>query len=121
DQGKLTGTAMNGLQMIETIKATGSENEFFSRWAGYYAKVINNEQFLLVLSKISTAVPPLVQTMSTAAVLVLGGMKVMEGQLTIGMLVAYQTLLTSFTRPLTAFVQFGSDMQELQADMNRLD
>jgi NHLM bacteriocin system ABC transporter peptidase/ATP-binding protein len=121
DQGKLTGTAMNGLQMIETIKATGSEAEFFSRWAGYYAKVINNEQYLQVLAKISTAVPPFVQTMSTAAVLVLGGMKVMEGQLTIGMLVAYQTLLTSFTRPLTAFVQFGSDMQELQADMNRLD
>jgi len=112
---------MNGIQMIETIKATGSEAEFFSRWAGYYAKTINNEQFLQVLSQISTAVPPLVQTMSTGAVLVLGGMKVMSGELTIGMLVAYQTLLSSFTRPLNAFVQFGSDMQELQADMNRLD
>lgn len=121
DRGKLTGTAMNGLQMIETIKATGSEAEFFARWAGYYAKVINNEQYLQVLAQISTAVPPLVQTMSTAAVLVMGGMKVMDGQLTIGMLVAYQTLLTSFTRPLNAFVQFGADMQELQADMNRLD
>jgi NHLM bacteriocin system ABC transporter peptidase/ATP-binding protein len=121
DRGKLTGVSMNGLQMIETIKATGSEAEFFSRWAGYYAKTINNEQFLQVLSQISTAVPPLVQTMSTAAVLVMGGMKVMNGELTIGMLVAYQTLLSSFTRPLNAFVQFGSDMQELQADMNRLD
>jgi ABC-type bacteriocin/lantibiotic exporter with double-glycine peptidase domain len=59
--------------------------------------------------------------MSTGAVLVLGGIKVMNGELTIGMLVAYQTLLSSFTRPLNAFVQFGSDMQELQADMNRLD
>ncbi len=121
DKGKLTGVSMNGLQMIETIKATGSEAEFFSRWAGYYAKTINNEQFLQVLAQISTAVPPLVQTMSTAAVLVLGGLKVMDGQLTIGMLVAYQTLLSSFTRPLNAFVQFGADMQELQADMNRLD
>src|SRR5690606_12264953 len=121
DRGKLTGVSMNGIQMIETIKATGSEAEFFSRWAGYYAKTINNEQFLQVLSQISTAVPPLVQTMSTAAVLVLGGMKVMSGELTIGMLVAYQTLLSSFTRPLNAFVQFGADMQELQADMNRLD
>jgi NHLM bacteriocin system ABC transporter peptidase/ATP-binding protein len=121
DRGKLTGVSMNGIQMIETIKATGSEAEFFSRWAGYYAKTINNEQFLQVLSQISTAVPPLVQTMSTGAVLVLGGIKVMNGELTIGMLVAYQTLLSSFTRPLNAFVQFGSDMQELQADMNRLD
>ena len=121
DRGKLTGVSMNGLQMIETIKATGSEPEFFSRWSGYYAKTINNEQFLQVLAQISTAVPPLVQTMSTAAVLVLGGFKVMNGELTIGMLVAYQTLLSSFMRPLTAFVQFGADMQELQADMNRLD
>jgi NHLM bacteriocin system ABC transporter peptidase/ATP-binding protein len=121
DKGKLMGTAMNGLRMIETLKATGSEGEFFGRWSGYYAKSINTEQQLNVLSQISGAVPPFVQTMSTAAVLVLGGIKVMEGELTVGMLVAYQTLLGSFTRPLTSFVQFGSTLQELQADMNRLD
>jgi NHLM bacteriocin system ABC transporter peptidase/ATP-binding protein len=121
DKGKLMGTAMNGVKMIETLKATGSESEFFGRWAGYYAKSINNEQTLGVLGQISQAVPPFVQTASTAAVLVLGGLKVMDGQLTVGMLVAYQTLLGSFMRPLSAFVQFGSTIQELKADMNRLD
>lgn len=121
DKGKLLGTAMNGLQMIETMKATGSETEFFARWAGYYAKSINTEQSLNVLSQLLQAVPPLVQTLSTAVVLVFGGMKVMNGELTVGMLVAYQTLLYSFTRPLGNFVQFGSTLQELQADMNRVD
>jgi ABC-type bacteriocin/lantibiotic exporter with double-glycine peptidase domain len=121
DKGKLMGTSMNGLRMIETLKATGSDGEFFGRWAGYYAKSINTEQQLNVLAQISGTVPPFVQTMSTAAVLVFGGIKVMEGELTVGMLVAYQTLLGSFTRPLTSFVQFGSTLQELQADMNRLD
>jgi NHLM bacteriocin system ABC transporter peptidase/ATP-binding protein len=121
DKGKLMGTSMNGLQMIETLKATGSEAEFFARWAGYYAKTVNTDQHLQVLAQVQQMVPPFVQTMSTAAVLVLGGLKVMNGELTVGMLVAYQTLLTSFTRPLNAFVQFGSDLQELQADMNRLD
>jgi ABC-type bacteriocin/lantibiotic exporter with double-glycine peptidase domain len=48
-------------------------------------------------------------------------MKVMSGELTVGMLVAYQALLTSFTRPLNSFVDFGSSLQELEADMNRLD
>jgi NHLM bacteriocin system ABC transporter peptidase/ATP-binding protein len=121
DQGKLMGTAMNGLQMIETIKATGSDSEFFARWAGYYAKTVNTEQFLQVLGQVAATVPPFVQTLSTATVLVVGGIKVINGELTVGMLVAYQTLLSSFMRPLTTFVQFGSTLQELTADMNRLD
>ena len=121
DKGKLMGTAMNGVKMIETLKATGSENEFFGRWAGYYAKSINNEQSLGVLAQISGAVPPFVQTTSTAAVLVFGGLKVMDGEMTVGLLVAFQTLLGNFMRPLNSFVQFGSTLQELQADMNRLD
>src|SRR5688500_5112480 len=86
DKGKLMGTAMNGVKMIETLKATGSENEFFGRWAGYYAKSINNEQNLGVLAQISGAVPPFVQTTSTAAVLVFGGLKVMDGEMTVGLL-----------------------------------
>jgi ABC-type bacteriocin/lantibiotic exporter with double-glycine peptidase domain len=62
-----------------------------------------------------------VQTLSTVAVLLLGGFKVMEGELTVGMLVAYQLLMNSFTRPLQSLVQFGSTLQELRADLNRLD
>jgi NHLM bacteriocin system ABC transporter peptidase/ATP-binding protein len=123
DMGKLQGTAMNGLKMIETLKATGSEGEFFGRWSGYYAKTLNTQQQLGVLAQVAQAIPPFVQTASTAAVLVLGGLKVINGEddFTMGMLVAYQTLLNQFMRPIGSFVQFGSTLQELQADMNRLD
>ncbi len=121
DKGKLTGTSMNGLQMIETLKATGGEPEFFGRWAGYQAKTLDAEQQLRQMSDMTAVVPTLVNTMVTATVLLLGGLKVMNGELTVGLLVAYQTLTGSFTRPLNNFVNFGSMLQELEADMNRLD
>lgn len=121
EKGKLTGTAMNGLRMIDTLKATGSEGELFERWAGYQAKTLNAEQSLAFLSQIVGMVPMLVNLLTTAAVLFMGGLKVMHGGLTVGMLVAYQSLLASFLKPLNTFVGFGSSVQELEANMNRLD
>ena len=44
----------------------------------------------------------------------------MDGELTVGMLVAYQTLMASFTRPLTTGV-VRLELQELRGDMSRLD
>jgi ABC-type bacteriocin/lantibiotic exporter with double-glycine peptidase domain len=115
------GTAMNGLKMIETLKATGGESEFFGRWSGYQSKALRADQTLGVLGEAISAVPPFVSTITTTVVLLFGGLKVMHGDLTVGMLVAYQTLVGSFTRPLNSFVSFSSSIQELEADMNRLD
>jgi NHLM bacteriocin system ABC transporter peptidase/ATP-binding protein len=121
DKGKLQGTAMNGLAMIETLKATGGEPEFFSRWSGYQAKSLNSEQVLSSLAETTSVVPTLVGTLATMTVYVMGGFKVMNGDITVGMLVAYQTLVSSFNRPLANLVNFGGTLQELEGDMNRLD
>jgi NHLM bacteriocin system ABC transporter peptidase/ATP-binding protein len=121
DKGKLMGTAMGGLQMIETLKATGGEAEFFSRWAGYQSKALLGEQVLGVLQHTTGVVPEVVNLLSVMAVYVVGGMYVMSGDLTIGMLVAYQALVSSVNRPLGNLVNFGGTLQELQGDMNRLD
>lgn len=121
ESGKQTGTAMGGLRMIETIKATGSETDFFGRWAGYQAKALTSEQDLGRINGYVSAVPQLVNMTTTAVILLLGGLKVMDGQMTVGMLVAFQTLMASFSRPLNTLVQFGGAIQELEADMNRID
>ncbi len=121
DKGKLMGTAMGGLQMIETLKATGGEPEFFARWAGYQSKSLMGEQVLSTLAETTATVPVFVSALATTVVYVMGGYAVMNGQLTVGMLVAYQTLVASFTRPLSNLVNFGGTLQELEGDMNRLD
>ncbi len=121
EEGKLMGTGMGGLQMIETLKATGGENEFFSRWAGYQAKTLKAKAALGTYSQLTTVVPNFVDALSTAVILGMGGFLVMNGQLTMGMLVAFQSLFKSFSRPIRTFVNFGNTLQELQGDMNRLD
>ena len=121
DKGKLMGTSMGGLQMIETLKATGGEAEFFGRWAGYQAKSLVGEQGLSVISETTANIPALVGTLATLLVYIMAGFKVMEGQFTIGMLVAYQTLVASFNRPLASLVNFSGLLQELRGDMTRLD
>lgn len=121
ESGKLVGTAMGGLRMIETIKATGSEPEFFARWAGYQAKALRSEQSLGSLDAWMAVVPPLVSALIATSILVFGGLLVMGGELTVGMLVAYQALVFSFARPLNNLVAFGGALQALEADMNRID
>lgn len=121
ERGKMMGTSMNGVQMIETLKATGGENEFFSRWGGYQAKTISAEQEMDFYGQTLSAVPPFTKALISATILGLGGWRVMEGHLTIGLLVAFQSLMDGFTKPITSFVTFGNALQETGSDLNRLD
>jgi NHLM bacteriocin system ABC transporter peptidase/ATP-binding protein len=121
EYGKVSGVTVSGIQTIETIKASGLESDLFSRFAGYYAKALNAQQELGLQTQILTTLPTFLTALTTASILVVGGLEVMNGQLSIGMLVAYQSLTQSFLEPVNNLVNFGSTLQELEADLNRLD
>jgi NHLM bacteriocin system ABC transporter peptidase/ATP-binding protein len=121
ERGQQLGTALNGLKSIETLKASGSESDFFARWSGYQARVMNAEQSLGVSTQMLTAVPPLLMSLGTATILLVGGLRVIDNALAIGTLVAFQVLVGSFMAPITGLVNLGSQVQEVEGDMNRLD
>ncbi len=120
-RGQVVGVSMGGIQMMETLKATGTESDFFAQWAGHYAKAINAEQKLGVLSCWLRAMPPLLSGLNNVALIGIGGLRVMDGHLSVGMLVAFQSLMQSFMGPITGLVGLAGRLQETQGDVNRLD
>ncbi len=121
EYGKAYGVAIGGIQSIETVKASGLESDLFAKFAGYYTKALNSQQKLGLQTQILTVLPTLLTALATASILVIGGFRVINGSLSIGMLVAYQLLATSFLEPVNNLINFGSTLQELVADLNRLD
>jgi NHLM bacteriocin system ABC transporter peptidase/ATP-binding protein len=121
ERGKLYGTAIGGLQTIETLKAMGGESSLFARWSGYQAKVVNIRQELERYSQVLDAVPPLLLAANTAILLGLGSLRVMNGALSLGGLVAFQLLMVSFVTPVSRLVSLGGKLQTAEGDMNRLD
>ncbi|HEY4592793.1 MAG TPA: NHLP family bacteriocin export ABC transporter peptidase/permease/ATPase subunit [Thermoanaerobaculia bacterium] len=121
DQGKLLGTAIGGLQTIETLKATGGESDLFARWAGFQAKVVNGQQELERYTQLLDTVPPLLSALNTALILGIGGLRVIDGRLSLGGLVAFQLLMAAFIAPVNRLVSLGGKLQMAEGDMNRLD
>ncbi len=119
--GKVDGVGISGLMSIETIKASGLESDFFSRWAGYYARAINIQNNLGVLNQRLGVLPNTLQSTANTTLLLFGGLQVMDGKLSIGDLVAFQSLLSSFLDPVNNLVSFGSTLQDLEGDLSRLD
>lgn len=121
DRGKLSGIEINGLRSIETLKSTALDNVFFKRWSGNHAKIIGTQQQLSLYNLLISILPNLLSGISSVLILYVGSYRVIEGFLTIGTLIAFQSLLASFNGPLTTLLAIGSKIQEIPGDIARIE
>ena len=121
DEGKLASTTLAGISMTETIKASGAEGGFFRKWSGYQAAVNTQQVKFTTLNARIGLIPEFITTASNYMVMFLGVRLAMEGKFTLGMIVIFQGLLSSFMDPAMTLVQTGQTIQEMRTEMERVE
>lgn len=121
DSAKLESTTASGIEMIETIKASGAENGFFQKWAGFQAsvnaqnvKAAKEQQFIGI-------VPAFFSTVANYAVLIAGVYLTMDGRFTLGSVLMFQGFLGSFMSPAMTLISAGQTIQEMRTQMERIE
>ncbi len=121
ESGKFSGISMSGMMSIETIKATAGESDFFGRWAGHQALRVNAQQDASAFSQLFGVIPSLLASISAMVILGVGGIRIIDGFMSIGGLVAFQMLMSSFNSPFSTVLSLGAQVQELEGSVQRLD
>ena len=120
DSGKLSAATVSAVDMIETIKASGAENGYFERWAGYQASVNTQNVRYEKLDQYLGIVPQAVNAAQNTLVLTLGVWLAMQGRFTVGMIMAFQGFMGSFMAPAGQVISAGQQIQEMRTEMERV-
>ncbi|SEP98736.1 NHLM bacteriocin system ABC transporter, peptidase/ATP-binding protein [Lachnospiraceae bacterium NE2001] len=121
DSGKLEAATVTGIEMIETIKASGAENGFFEKWAGYQASVNSQEIKTAKTDLYWGVIPEFFTIIADYAVLVLGVYMTMQGQFTLGSVLMFQGFLAAFMAPASTLISAGQTIQEMRTQMERVE
>lgn len=117
EKASLMGVASNGLKIIETIKSSGMELTFFRKWSAYHVKMLNAKQKLAIYAYILNIAPTFLSAFALFVILYLGSFKVMAGVMTVGALIAFQSLMNSFMQPISSLVGFANELHLLKGDI----
>ena len=121
DAGKLSSTTMAGISMTETIKASGAENGFFAKWAGYQASVNTQTVKFTKLNANLGLIPGFISSAANYVVLFLGIRFAIDGQFTVGMIMVFTSYLEAFLSPATTLIEVGQTMMEMRTEMERVE
>ncbi len=121
ETGTMQGTLFSGLSITATLKASGTENAFTGRILGHYAKSINVKEEMGVRQEIINAVPEISGQLLTILTLIIGGLQIIKGNMTAGMLIGYTGLQAAFVAPVNELSGFMQRIQTAKADMGRVD
>lgn len=120
-EGQYFSATISCIDNMESIKAAGAETGFFKYWSGLWAHKFNvngnadRQQTQMAL------LPVLATGLVNMSVLVLGAYLILKGELTVGMLMAFQGFMGSFLDPVNAIVNASQTIVEMRSQMERVE
>lgn len=121
DAAKLDSATVAGVEMIETIKASGAENGYFEKWSGHQASMNTQMVKFIKANLYLTSLPALVNILTYIVVTMIGVYFAMNGNFTVGMIMAFQGFFVSFTTPATSLINAGQTVSEMRTAMERVE
>jgi ATP-binding cassette subfamily B protein len=121
EQGKAMGKGLQGINNIETLKASGLEFDFLSQWQGSFGNVVVQNQLLGAQMAFSSVAASGSTFLLNTLIIALGGYLIIQGQISLGTLIAFQFLQSQLTAPISLLPQLSSVMQRLIGDLGRLE
>ena len=120
-EGKYYSATISCLENIESIKAAGAEEGFFQYWQGLWTRKFNKEREMHIQQNQMNLLPGLTQGLLSMTVLIAGGWYILQGDLSIGMLMAFQGFVTAFMAPVDQMVHAGQQLVEMRSQMERVE
>ena len=121
ENARLNGLGMSTIANIESVKTSGAEDSAFERWAGFQARSLEASQTMGKLTNGLSVVPSTLASMTSVLVLIIGGLQVMHGELSLGVLVGFQSLISSFLTPISEMVNLATQTQTAQGQLVQIN
>ena len=120
-KGRMMSNTMASLLNIESVKAAGAEKEFFRRWSNIYAESYNADVNINRTVAYLGAFPSMLVTISNTVVLGMGAWYIIAGEMSVGMLMAFQGIMASFSSSSGSVVGTFNALLTMRADMERME
>ena len=120
-EGKYFSATLSCIDNMESIKAAGAETGFFQYWSGLWARRFNVKGGAELQQMWMGLLPMLAGGLVNIAVLVLGAFLILKGEMTVGMLMAFQGFMGSFLAPVSEVVGASQGIVEMRSQMERVE
>lgn len=120
-EGQYFSATISCIDNMESIKAAGAETGFFKYWSGLWAHKFNVNANADKQQAQVALLPVMANALCSVAVLVLGAYLILQGDLTVGMLMAFQGFMGSFLTPVNELVNGSQKIVEMRSQMERVE